>query len=81
MFDVVVSSMAIHNISISQNRAKAIKEIVRVLRPGGKVIIQDFQYVDEYKKELMKLNFESVEISKYNFTMFPPTRVLMAVKP
>jgi predicted nicotinamide N-methyase len=42
-FDVVVSSAAIHNLYAQADRAKAIREIVRVLKPGGqaKVTAQD----------------------------------------
>jgi ubiquinone/menaquinone biosynthesis C-methylase UbiE len=38
-FDVVVSSLAIHNISGRAGRAKAIDEATRVLRPGGRLMI------------------------------------------
>src|SRR5262245_53040523 len=34
-FDVVVSSLAIHNIKGATGRAKAVDEAMRVLRPGG----------------------------------------------
>ena len=34
-FDVVVSSLAIHNIRVASGRDRALDEAVRVLRPGG----------------------------------------------
>lgn len=77
-FDCVVSSMAIHNIPSKQQRKQSIKEIVRTLKPGGKLIIQDFQCIDEYRNTLIALGFDSVKISKYYFTMFPPVRILTA---
>ena len=40
-FDVVVSSWAIHNIRGRAGREKAISEAVRVLRPGGRLMIAD----------------------------------------
>src|SRR5215211_4228755 len=40
-FDVVVSSLAIHNIRGRAGREKAIDEAVRVLRPGGRLLIAD----------------------------------------
>ncbi len=40
-FDVVLSSYAIHNISSNAGRAKAVSEALRVLRPGGRLLIAD----------------------------------------
>src|SRR5205085_10830956 len=40
-FDVVVSSLAIHNIPGRAGREKAVSEAVRVLRPGGRLLIAD----------------------------------------
>ena len=40
-FDVVVFSLAIHNISRRADREKAIEEAVRVLRSGGRLLIAD----------------------------------------
>jgi SAM-dependent methyltransferase len=44
-FDVVVSSLAIHNIHHRGERNKAISEVMRLLKPGGQIAILDFQYV------------------------------------
>jgi arsenite methyltransferase len=41
-FDVVVSSLAIHNIAGDDGRDRAVREAVRVLRPGGQLRIVDF---------------------------------------
>lgn len=40
-FDVVTSAMAIHNIPASENRYHALDEAVRVLRPGGQLLVAD----------------------------------------
>lgn len=47
-FDVVVSRVAIHNIYSSDGRAKAIREVARVLKPNGHAIIQDIRHLHEY---------------------------------
>jgi SAM-dependent methyltransferase len=50
--DVVVSSAAIHNLYASADRAKAIREIVRVLKPGGQALIDDIRHGAEYAATL-----------------------------
>jgi SAM-dependent methyltransferase len=40
-FDVVTSAMAIHNIRIPEGRYRAVDEAMRVLRPGGQLLIAD----------------------------------------
>src|SRR5271170_6127486 len=49
-FDVVVSNLCIHNIPTREGRDKACREIVRVLKPGGKAIISDFIKTGDYVK-------------------------------
>jgi SAM-dependent methyltransferase len=40
-FDVVTSAMAIHNIRSAKGRDRAVDEAMRVLRPGGQLLIAD----------------------------------------
>jgi SAM-dependent methyltransferase len=40
-FDVVTSAMAIHNIPSPEGRCRAVDEAMRVLRPGGQLLIAD----------------------------------------
>lgn len=51
-FDVVVSSLALHNIYDRQGREQAVREIARVLRPGGRVAVVDIRHTDEYARVL-----------------------------
>jgi arsenite methyltransferase len=48
MFDVVVSRAAIHNLYSAPDRAKAIREVARVLKPGGRALIEDIRHGREY---------------------------------
>ncbi|HEX4449760.1 MAG TPA: class I SAM-dependent methyltransferase [Kofleriaceae bacterium] len=50
--DVVVSSLAIHNVPGADERAKAIAEIARVLKPGGRAVIVDINFTRAYAAEL-----------------------------
>ena len=47
-FDVIVSNAAIHNLSKADQRAAAVREIARVLKPGGACILADVRHEAEY---------------------------------
>jgi arsenite methyltransferase len=47
-FDVVVSRAAIHNLYQAADRVQAISEIARVLKPGGRAIIDDIRHHLQY---------------------------------
>jgi SAM-dependent methyltransferase len=47
-FDIVVSRAAIHNLYKAGDRAQAIGEIARVLKPGGQALIEDIRHLQEY---------------------------------
>jgi SAM-dependent methyltransferase len=51
-FDVVTSSLAIHNIDDEQGREQALSEIWRVLKPGGTALIADLWYTASYRQFL-----------------------------
>lgn len=50
--DVVVSCAAIHNIYSAPEREKALREIARVLAPGGQALIDDIRHAGEYAATL-----------------------------
>jgi len=49
--DVVVSCAAIHNLEAPQDRATTIGEIARVLKPGGRALIDDIRHFNQYRSE------------------------------
>jgi ubiquinone/menaquinone biosynthesis C-methylase UbiE len=59
-FDVVLSSLAIHNIRAAAGREQAINEAVRVLKPGGKLVIADFRQTQCYAERLRELGMADV---------------------
>ena len=60
-FDVVVSSLAIHNIKSNDDRRKAIAEGFRVLKPGGRMVIADIRATSIYADALRKLGASNVD--------------------
>ena len=61
-FDVIVSCAAIHNLYEAGDRAKAIAEIGRVLKPGGHVLIDDIRHGGEYMRGLTAAGCEARRI-------------------
>jgi ubiquinone/menaquinone biosynthesis C-methylase UbiE len=81
-FDAVVASLAIHNIPNREGRRKAIREIVRVLKPGGQVALMDIKSVGLYAEELRRAGMKDVRISiPPSFWTWPPSRTVTAKKP
>jgi arsenite methyltransferase len=79
-FDLVVSSMALHNIPGAAGRAAATGEIARVLKPGGRVAILDFRNTDQYAAVLATAGLGDVHRSQRRLGMYPPVRVVTATK-
>ena len=79
-FDVVVSSLVLHNIHGTTERKKAIQEIVRVLKGEGRVAILDLWYTNKYEQELRKSGLEEVSRSGLHFSV-GPVRVVSGIKP
>lgn len=60
--DAVISSIAIHSVPDRDGRAKAIREMARVLKTKGRLALQDLHCIDEYVKTLKDLGWR---ISSY----------------
>jgi len=79
-FEVIVSSLAIHNIPGPEERYRAISEMMRVLKPGGRFAVLDFQHVREYAEAFERLGAVHVRIVGLHWLMFPPVRIVTGEK-
>lgn len=80
-FDAVLSSLCLHNLYKPEERAAALAEIARVLKPGGLALIQDFRHTAQYAKVLAEAGLQVERRRLVNpLLMFPPTWRVAAKK-
>jgi arsenite methyltransferase len=79
--DAAVSSLAIHNLPTREDRVRAIEEISRVLKPGGRLALLDLAYSEEHVNTLKSLGWSHIERSGPVFLVYPPVRVVRGTKP
>jgi SAM-dependent methyltransferase len=60
-FDLVVSNLAIHNLPDNRARRSAIDEAVRVLRPGGHVVVADLGFTRLYADRFRQCGMANVK--------------------
>jgi SAM-dependent methyltransferase len=80
-FDVVLSSTALHNIYETAERHKALREIARVLKPGGRVAVFDIRHTDEYARVFRECGLDDVRRSRPYFIFVIPAHTVTARKP
>jgi len=79
-FDTVVSSWALHNIYQRDGREQALREIVRVLKPGGRVLLVDIRHGREYAEFLKQAGLAEVRLSAPNFLFVIPSHAVTGRK-
>jgi arsenite methyltransferase len=85
-FDVILSNLAIHNVKGRAGRAQAIAQAVRVLLPGGRLMIADILGTRLYRTCLVELGMLDMTSRSLGWRMWwsgpwLATRLLTATKP
>lgn len=84
--DVIVSSLAIHNIPTHAGRRQTLDQAVRVLRPGGRLAIADLWETRQHAAHLRELGWRNVKRRNLGWRMWYggpwfSTRLVTATKP
>ena len=75
-----MSTLAIHNIPEKADRDTAIREMWRVLKPGGRLLIFDIFHTGAYAKILREQGATDVSLSGLAWLWCIPSRSLLAKK-
>jgi cyclopropane fatty-acyl-phospholipid synthase-like methyltransferase len=79
-FDVVLSNLVVHNLSGADEREKAIRELYRVLKPGGRLAMYDILKTREYAKVLESCGAQNVTLGARRWLWMVPGWMLTATK-
>ncbi|HTW35241.1 MAG TPA: class I SAM-dependent methyltransferase [Rhizomicrobium sp.] len=79
-FDAVITMTVIHNIPSRDGRDQAVRELVRVLKPGGRLALFDILHTSRYARILRQSGL-NVRTLGYMFLWLAPSRSLFAEKP
>lgn len=64
-FDVIVSTYAFHHLN-NEEKSVAIKEMIRVLKDGGKIVVGDLMFKDETDKQKVMKKLSTKQIEEIN---------------
>lgn len=64
-FDVIVSTYAFHHLN-NEEKSMAIKEMIRVLKDGGKIVVGDLMFKDETDKQKVMKKLSAKQIEEIN---------------
>jgi arsenite methyltransferase len=79
-FDLAISTWAIHHMQDEPDRDNAVRELYRVTKPGGRVVIADSKHVGRYAQILRECGANEVNVSSVGFLWCLPARSVAARK-
>jgi ubiquinone/menaquinone biosynthesis C-methylase UbiE len=71
---------ALHRLAGDSERKQALREMLRVLKPGGRLLIFDTAETGYYAKALRASGAQDVELSPWSFPWCRPSRSVTARK-
>lgn len=85
-FDLVISNLVLHNLPSAAARDDAIDQAVRVLRPGGRIVIGDLLHTPRYRARLAELGIIDLNTRNLGWRMwwggpFLATRLVTGRRP
>ena len=80
-FDLVTASLSLHCLPLAKGRGAAMHEIMRVTRPGGRVVILDVGKTFEYQAWLNDAGWDDVSRGRGSYAHYPPVRTVTGRKP
>lgn len=79
-FDVVLSMLRLHDLDSPAQQDTALREAVRVLKPGGTLLLSDLGNTERYLEVLRKLGLVDVVCTEPFADTFPAQRVVQGRK-
>jgi len=79
-FDVVLSSLVVHNLAGADEREQALREMYRVLKPGGRLAMFDIFRTRDYAKVLESCGAQNVTLGSMRLLWMVPGWMLTAKK-
>lgn len=79
-FDAIISMTVIHNIPSRNGRDQALRELIRVLKPGGRIALFDLMHTSRYAEVFGQAGMEVRDLGADRLWLLP-CRSLLAQKP